>query len=64
MGQDLILLNILCFLVVVISMCLMISWSRVTKGVWPGRKKLFVMSGVNLLLWIYGNVMYFYFRSH
>jgi hypothetical protein len=62
MKQDLILLNILSFLVVLISISLMILWSRATRGVWPGRKKLFLLSGVNLFLWVYANVMYFYFR--
>jgi hypothetical protein len=62
--QNLLALNIVAFGVVVITLGLMVSWSRMTRGVWPGRKKVIVLLGINLGLWIYTNIMFFYFRSH
>jgi hypothetical protein len=62
--QNLLILNIGLFCVAAIALTLMILWSRTTRGVWPGRTKVVVLAGVNLVIWFFGNIMYFYFRSH
>ena len=63
-AQNLLALNIVLFGVVVIGLGLMIVWSRATRGVWPGRRKVLLLSGINLSIWIGANLLFFYFRSH
>ena len=62
--QNLLALNIVLFIVMSIGWGLMTLWSRTTRGVWPNRKKVILLLGLNLLFWFFGNIMYFYFKSH
>jgi hypothetical protein len=62
--HDLLVLNVIAFAVVATSFALMVLWSRTTRGVWPSGKKLAVLGGVNVGLWVYANVMLLYFRAH
>jgi hypothetical protein len=62
--QNLIALNMVALGVVVTTFCLMVLWSRMTRGVWPSRKRVTVLAGINLALWVYTNLMFFYFRPH
>jgi hypothetical protein len=62
--QNLLALNIVLFGALVIGLGLMVLWSRATRGVWPDRKKVIFLSGVNLSIWLCANILYFYFRSH
>ena len=62
--QNLVALNVVLFIGAAIALCLMILWSRATRGVWPGRKKITFLAGMNLVIWLSGNILYFYFRTH
>lgn len=64
MLQDLIGLNIIGLVVASISMAKMVAWSEKTRGVFPGRKKLIVLATINLAIWLFSNLAYFYFRAH
>ena len=64
MWQDLVILNALDLLAVSITMAKMIAWPTKTRGVRPSRKKLIVFASMNLAIWIFSNIMFFYFRSH
>jgi hypothetical protein len=62
--QNLLALNIVLFGAVAIGLALMVFWSRATTGVWPDRRKVILLSGVNLFIWVSANILYFYFRAH
>ncbi len=61
--QNLLALNIVLLGTVVASLTLMILWSRMTRGVWPGRSKLILLCGLNLSIWVGANIMYLYLRA-
>ena len=62
--QNLLAVNIIAFGVVLILLGLTVMWSRMTRGVWPSGKKLIILLGINLGLWVYTNIIFFYFKSH
>jgi hypothetical protein len=64
MWQNLLILNAIDLLAVSIAMAKMIAWSTKTRGVRPSRKNLIVFASINLAIWIFSNIMFFYFRSH
>jgi hypothetical protein len=63
-AENLLALNIDLFGVAALTLGMMVMWSRATRGKWPNRKRVMVLSGVCLFCWILGNISYFYFRSH
>ena len=63
-AQNLLVLNIIGCALVSITLFMQIMWSRATRGVWPSRKKVMFLSGMNIFIWLSGNILYFYFRSH
>ena len=63
-AENLLALNIDLFGVAALALGMMVLWSRATRGKWPNRKRVMVLSGVCLFCWILGNISYFYFRSH
>ena len=62
--QNVLALNIVLALVAVISLFLMTMWFRLTMRRWPNRNELLVRVGVNVLIWLGANIMYFYFKFH
>jgi len=60
-ANDLVPMNIVMFGVVFLTFFMMIMWSRTTRGKWPSRKKAFLLSGICLSIWLFGNACYFYF---
>jgi hypothetical protein len=65
-AKVLIPLNIFLFGVAVVTLAMMVLWSRATRGRWPTRRRFMVLSGICLVIWMTGNVffLYFHFRAH
>jgi len=57
-------MNIVMLIVVLVVFCMMVLWALATRGRWPSRKRIGLTAGFCLLLWLFGNLSYVYFKYH
>jgi hypothetical protein len=63
-GEDLLILGVGLLLVALLTLGMMVLWSRAVRGRWPSGRKIRIFSGVCIFIWIFGFASYFYFKSH
>lgn len=62
--QNLLVLNVVLFGTALLTGVMMVLWARATRGRWPSHRRIQFTVGYCLLVWLFGNMAYFYFRSH
>jgi hypothetical protein len=64
MSQNFLAMNIVMLVAVTLTFGMMVLWARATRGRWPSRRRIGLTAGFCLLLWLFGNLLYLYFRFH